>query len=397
MGEFYACNAVFLILGLTLILIDSWNKLKKSEHRFISVILIGITIMYVALDCACVLLMITENYNQAIFSLCNTFFYLCYVTLPFLWFVFSHHFASAASRKYMLKGNKKLLAICLIPYAINIILIILTSLGAGYLWHIGDASARYSRGPLFPLLGNLNMIYYFMPVIEILILLTDIQIHDKQTLVRALGFAAIPAVGVFIYTSFIPADIVIPFQPYCFFIGIMFAYILLLSEVYDSMEKIADTDALTGVKSKYSFLMKEMEMDRQIRENTVKDFAIVVFDINGLKFINDTKGHEAGDTYIKEGTRFIEDLFQHSLIYRIGGDEFTAVLCDRDFTYRETLMRTYHIKIDNNIKGGQVVMAAGMATYHKEKDATFQDVFDRADARMYENKIELTKMGVVSR
>lgn len=397
MAESYTCTTVFLVACLTLFLVDAWHKLKKSEHRVVSVVLIAATMLYIILDCLCVLQLTTKNYNQALFTVITPLFYLCYVTLPLLWFIFSHHFASDVSGKWRLKGDNKLLAICLIPWGINLILIFLTTTGMGVLWTIGDANARYSRGFLFDLLGTLNQIYYFMPVIEILILLSMVRIHDKEALLRTLGFALIPAIGSFIYTHFIPADLIIPFQPYCFFVGIIFAYILLLSEVYESMEKIADTDALTGVKSKYSFLRKELEMDKQIHGDNVPDFAIVVFDINGLKFINDNKGHEAGDAYIKEGSKFICDLFQHSLIYRIGGDEFTAVLCGRDFTYRETLMNTYHIKIDNNIKGGQVVMAAGMATFHKEKDVTFQDVFDRADARMYKNKAELTKMGVVSR
>ena len=109
-------------------------------------------------------------------------------------------------------------------------------LGTGLLWKIGDASNRYTRGPLFGVFSNLNLVYYFIPVIAILILIFNGRGADRQTLAKTLGFSVIPALGVLIYTYWISVDAIYPFQPCCFFIGVMFAYLLLISEEYKNAE-----------------------------------------------------------------------------------------------------------------------------------------------------------------
>ena len=67
----------------------------------------------------------------------------------------------------------------------------------------------------------------------------------------------------------------------------------------------AYTDPLTGVKSKQSYVEAEERMNRRMAEKSVSAFRIVVFDLNGLKAVNDTQGHQAGDQYIKDACRII--------------------------------------------------------------------------------------------
>ena len=109
---------------------------------------------------------------------------------------------------------------------------VLTLLGAHILWSIGDAGSRYTRGPLFGVFSNLNLVYYFIPVIAVLCLLFARKAQDRHTLLITLGFSVIPALGVCVYTYFISVDAIYPFQPCCFFLGVMFAYILLISQVH---------------------------------------------------------------------------------------------------------------------------------------------------------------------
>ena len=109
---------------------------------------------------------------------------------------------------------------------------VLTLLGAHILWSIGDAGSRYTRGPLFGVFSNLNLVYYFIPVIAVLCLLFARKAQDRRTLLITLGFSVIPALGVCVYTYFISVDAIYPFQPCCFFLGVMFAYILLISQVH---------------------------------------------------------------------------------------------------------------------------------------------------------------------
>ena len=222
----YAMTASLLFIGLALMLIDVSHKLKDSEHRRISLILIGTSMFYVAMDCLWIIVYTGESFNRGAFVILNFLFYLVYITLPYIWFLFSSHFAGGKPI------SKRLHLFISVPWFFNLALVLLTMFGTGLLWEIGDAANRYTRGPLFGVFSNLNLVYYFFAVFRILALLFTNKGADRRTLITTLGFSMIPALGVFIYTYWISVDAIYPFQPCCFFIGVMFAYILLLSHVY---------------------------------------------------------------------------------------------------------------------------------------------------------------------
>ena len=135
-----------------------------------------------------------------------------------------------------------------------------------------------------------------------------------------------------------------------------------------NVTKKAYTDPLTGVKSKHSYLEAEKKMDQRIAEKSVSEFAIVVFDLNNLKIINDTQGHQAGDKYIKDACYIICHCFKHSPVYRVGGDEFVAILEGDDYNARESLLSEFDNRMDiNNTKGG-VTIASGCGCFDSEND-----------------------------
>lgn len=146
----------------------------------------------------------------------------------------------------------------------------------------------------------------------------------------------------------------------------------------------ANLDALTGVKNKHAYVDVEAQINRMIDNNEAPDFAIAVLDINGLKVINDTKGHQAGDEHIKKGCAIICKIFRHSPVFRVGGDEFAVILRDGDYKYMDKLEELMAKSNEENRKEGGVDIAAGFARYHNEKNVA--DVFSKADANMYENK-----------
>ena len=150
---------------------------------------------------------------------------------------------------------------------------------------------------------------------------------------------------------------------------------------------MANKDALTGVKNKHAYVSAETHINEQIdAELDGLEFAIAVCDINGLKQVNDKQGHSAGDQFIKDACAIICEVFDHSPVYRIGGDEFVVVMRGSDYENRYDLIkRFYNIQVDNRHKG-LVTLAYGMAEFFPEKDLTVQDVFERADDLMYENK-----------
>ncbi len=150
------------------------------------------------------------------------------------------------------------------------------------------------------------------------------------------------------------------------------------------------TDALTGARSRYAYVQMEENIDKAIAKKQINNFAIVVFDINGLKEINDNQGHEAGDAHIKECFEVMRETFKGAPIYRFGGDEFVCVLKDDLYGKRDELFQKFQTIIDQNrFLPNRPIVASGMAEFNQAEDNTFRAVFMRADAGMYDHKKNL--------
>ncbi len=156
-----------------------------------------------------------------------------------------------------------------------------------------------------------------------------------------------------------------------------------------SARHLAYTDSLTGVKNTHAYVESEKLLDQRIAEGTIREFGVVVFDMNGLKQVNDTEGHEAGDRYIQEACRLICRQFQHSPVYRIGGDEFVALLEGEDYINRTILMSAFETHVEMNRHSGKAVVASGLAEFRPGQDNSYRRVFERADRRMYMRKSAL--------
>ncbi len=155
----------------------------------------------------------------------------------------------------------------------------------------------------------------------------------------------------------------------------------------------ASTDGLTKLKNKNAYFLLEKELNDGIASGMIDEFAIVVVDINGLKHINDTYGHKAGDEYIQSASVILLELFRHSrhLIFRIGGDEFVVILSGYDYEHRRALMDSLHQCSESNTGTNRVVMAAGIAEY-THTDRNINMVFQRADDWMYQEKKKLKRI-----
>lgn len=156
----------------------------------------------------------------------------------------------------------------------------------------------------------------------------------------------------------------------------------------DSAMDMANRDALTGVKNLHAYTTFIKLMDDSIEDEHRDEgpFSIVVFDINGLKEVNDTFGHSAGDDFIKNACALICEIYKHSPVFRIGGDEFVVILKGSDFRKRDELFLEFKNKQKENRRKGLVTLAGGMADFISEKDTCVQDAFKRADSLMYEYK-----------
>lgn len=161
----------------------------------------------------------------------------------------------------------------------------------------------------------------------------------------------------------------------------------------EATRRIAYTDPLTGVKSKYAYMEIEELMTQRVSEGLSGDFAVAVFDLNCLKTINDTMGHAAGDRYIIAACELICSYFERSSVFRIGGDEFVALVEGSDYRKREQLMAAFNARIqENQHEGSHVVVASGMADFDPASGDNYRSVFAQADTAMYERKHALKAM-----
>ena len=86
--------------------------------------------------------------------------------------------------------------------------------------------------------------------------------------------------------------------------------------------------------------------------------------------------------------------YKHSPVFRIGGDEFVAILEGGDYKQRDVLLAEFDQTIEDNQRDGNVVVASGMAVYDPEIDENYNDVFKRADKNMYQRKDLLKNMAI---
>ena len=165
----------------------------------------------------------------------------------------------------------------------------------------------------------------------------------------------------------------------------------------DQARSAASTDSLTGVKNKHAFSVQEGQMETLIADGEAPPFGIIVCDVNGLKHINDTLGHKAGDEYIRAACTMLCQYFKHSPVFRIGGDEFAVILKGQDFENRQEIMGAFNEQVEKNLSAGGVVASLGLAEFDAKTDSTFHAVFARADGLMYERKKQLKSMGAITR
>jgi len=207
---------------------------------------------------------------------------------------------------------------------------------------------------------------------------------------RTIGISSI------IMSFFITVQMFFPLMPF-YSMGCLFGTCLIHTFVYKDKDvehnmairlakQKAYKDGLTGVKNKLAYLEALADLETALESGELTEYGVVVFDVNELKTINDTLGHEAGDEAIKSGCSIICHQFDHSPVFRIGGDEFVAILKGADYANREALITSFRKKISENQKNGDVVVASGLAVYDASTDSSYNDVFKRADEFMYEQK-----------
>ncbi len=152
----------------------------------------------------------------------------------------------------------------------------------------------------------------------------------------------------------------------------------------EELREVAEYDSLTGLPNRYCYneFLKNPPSDK-------KDVCIFIFDINKLKYTNDTFGHLKGDELIKTASECIKECFlddEGKNCYRIGGDEFVAIVYDITPEDAEVYVKKFEaLQKKNNIS-----IAIGYEHSNGKADIDYEKLFVEADQKMYIDK-ELKK------
>ena len=155
------------------------------------------------------------------------------------------------------------------------------------------------------------------------------------------------------------------------------------------VHKQAFIDRLTSLKNRAAYIDTINLIDSHMKEEI--PFSVAIFDICGLKNINDDLGHEAGDMAITDAANILKTVFDKDNLYRFGGDEFIGIFN----TISEIEMLDLFSKLDkeihnynknNRISKFSLNISKGWSAYNKETDLSYREIFKRADTAMYNDK-----------
>ena len=149
-------------------------------------------------------------------------------------------------------------------------------------------------------------------------------------------------------------------------------------------------DHLTGLLNRLGFERRAQHMLDlcQMQQLTA---ALIYFDLDNFKRINDSEGHKAGDAALQQFGRLLQDTFRESdLLGRVGGDEFVALIMNQQNGDFEQVMHRLEIAISSYnshvSETQQLHYSFGIATTTDKDDYTLQQLYNKADEAMYHHK-----------
>lgn len=156
----------------------------------------------------------------------------------------------------------------------------------------------------------------------------------------------------------------------------------------ESAEKNARTDAMTGLLNRAAFDEDLAKLKIRFSNATEEDVLLIYMDLNGLKKINDTHGHEHGDKLLQTFARHAKESMRgDDAVYRLGGDEFAILLPSPPDTIRETIYERIAWMEESTRQSGfpESGVSVGLSRLSETRGCTVKLVKE-ADARMYTHK-----------
>lgn len=345
----YILTAVALLLLLTIVNRSSYFEGRKIRYYRLAILAdIAILLGYVGRD-------LSEQLSELVLAhISNTIIYAC---APM-----SMYFLLLASTKQ----PNKLTGLCKSLEVLSLVIAISSPFTG--LFYTVSPEAIYSRGPLYIYNEALGILFTVVWAISSFREFSYVERIEKFHLsaLFALQVAAIVIQGLF-------SSYKIIYIYGAFSIMIYYAFVI---EVYGKYDK------LTGARNSlyYHSMIK--------KNNFPSKYTVIMADANGLKRINDTFGHAAGDELICAAAWALSTAVGKSgSVYRIGGDEFIAVLNTDDQEAAEKIEKGIHDALSrrsSTISG--ITVSTGMAVHNPRE--SFSSTVKRADKLMYEHKNE---------
>ena len=154
---------------------------------------------------------------------------------------------------------------------------------------------------------------------------------------------------------------------------------------FQEARQLADLDALTGLHN-YRFFHETLEREAARAQRYDRELALIVFDIDDFKAINDRIGHLAGDAVLAEAAMQVQTVVRSAdIASRVGGDEFAVILPESSLADAENFYRRLQRAIDTwQEQPTHVKLSAGIAQLRADDDSV--SFFKRADDALYEAK-----------
>ena len=150
-------------------------------------------------------------------------------------------------------------------------------------------------------------------------------------------------------------------------------------QLLNQLELLSSMDLLTGVMNRNS--MNNRVTQFLNGEVQYKSLGIIFADLNGLKPVNDNKGHDAGDKLLKDASQLLKFTFDGCEFYRAGGDEFLIIALDKS---KEELEAKVKALREKSMIPSKVSFAIGF--YYDANGGDIRTAMHEADVRMYEDK-----------
>ena len=252
-----------------------------------------------------------------------------------------------------------------------------------------DAQNHYSHGSLHPVYFGVCFAIYLLIILQFTIYGRFYPRQNRSSLyaVMLLVIAGIGMQEMFpgVRTAYLGMTIDA---------GLMFIHYSEFSQLkadsYIEKQQLAlQTDPLTGLLNRYAYsqFLKDYAANGALPE----DFVAYTIDINGLKHVNDTLGHEAGDELIKGVAECIGQVFgTDASCYRTGGDEFVILATGPDCGDADAMLSRLERETGKwrGSRGQELRLAAGYALAKDDRSVTVEELVRKSDLAMYLAKAE---------